>query len=244
MALIRSTSAAQHVRDAIVLDFGDLHRQGAAMLDHARAEAAKIVAEAKAERERIIAGGFEQGKAAGLAQGMQEGRKLGEDKARQETLAARQQELAGLIQAWGAALQAFSTQRDVFVQAAERDVIRLACVIAQRVVKRHVELNPDAVIDQVRAVLGTVIRPTEAVLAINPEDRGLVETALGGLIAQFPAMKSVSLVDDAGLARGSCVARMRDPETAGLGGGEVDASIATQVDRIVSVLLPGEVERK
>jgi flagellar biosynthesis/type III secretory pathway protein FliH len=92
----------------------------------------------------------------------------------------------------------------------------------------------------VRSVLATVIRPTEAVLAVSPEDRPLVDAALGGLIAQFPAIRNVSLQDDPRLARGSCVARMRDPETAGLGGGEVDASLQTQLDRIVAVLLPGE----
>lgn len=240
MALIRNSNAALIARDAVVLDLGDLQRQGAAIMERARAESARIVTDAKGERERILAGAHEEGRAAGYAAGLAEGRTTGAEQARSESLAARQQDLEKLIGAWTQALSEFSAARDSFVQAAERDVIRLALSIAEKLVKRRIELEPDIVLDQVRSALSTVIRPTEAVLAVHPGDRQLVEQAMGGLLAQFPAIRNITLIDDAALHAGSCVARMRDPETAGLGGGEVDASIATQLDRIVAVLLPGE----
>lgn len=240
MALIRNSNAALIARDAVVLDLGDLQRQGAALVERARAESDRIVADAKGERERILQGAFEQGREAGFSKGLAEGRVAGAEQARAESLAARQEELSKLIGTWAEALSMFSAQRDAFVQAAERDVIRLAVVIAEKMVKRRVDLDPELVVEQVRSVLATVIRPTEAVLAISPADRELVERAMGSLVAQFPAIRNVSLIDDDTLARGSCVARMRDPETAGLGGGEVDASMKTQLDRIVAVLLPGE----
>lgn len=240
MALIRSANAANLMRDAVVLDLGDLQRQGSAIIARAQSEAERIIAEAKAERERILDGAAEQGRTEGLARGVDQGRKLGAEQARVEALGARQQELEALIGAWREQLAAFSAQRDSFVQAAERDVIRLAVLIAEKIVKRQIAADPSVVIDQVRSVLGTVIRPTEAVLAVHPEDRPLVESALAGLLAQFPAVRNVSLVEDGRVARGSCVARMRDPETAGAGG-EVDASIDEQLGRILSVLLPDSV---
>lgn len=238
MALIRSAQAGPMVRDAVVLDLGDLQRQGAELVARARQEADRIVQQAKAERERIIAGAADEGRAQGLAAGTAEGRQIGAEQARSEALAGCQQELERLQGAWLEALRAFSAQRDGFVQAAERDVIRLAVKVAGKIVKRAIELEPEIVIAQVRAVLATVIRPTEAVIAVHPQDMALVQRSLGALLAEMPSVKGAEIVEDARLARGSCVARMRDPEDAGPGG-EVDASVSTQLDRVVSVLLPG-----
>lgn len=245
MALIRGVQAGHLVKDAVVLDLGDLQRQGAEMVARARREGEQIVNEARQERERILAGAAEAGRVEGHARGMQEGRKEGAEQARGEALVSCKQELGKLIEAWTGALRAFGGQRDGFIQAAERDVIRLASVIAEKVVKRSVELDVEIVVEQVRATLATVVRPSEAVIVIHPADRATVESALGGLLAEMPSVRHVDVVDDSTgrLARGSCVARMRDPERAGIGG-EVDASIETQIDRIVSALLPGDEEQQ
>lgn len=238
MALIRSAQAGPMVRDAVVLDLGDLQRQGAELVARARQEADRIVQQARLEREQILAGAAEEGRAQGLATGTAEGRRIGAEQARGEALAGCQQELERLQSAWLEALRAFCAQRDGFVQAAERDVIRLAVKVAGKIVKRAIELEPEIVVEQVRAVLATVIRPTEAVIAVHPQDMALVQRSLGALLAEMPSVKGAEIVEDARLPQGSCVARMRDPEDAGLGG-EVDASVSTQLDRVVSVLLPG-----
>lgn len=256
MALIKHANAEKIAKSAIVLDLGDLHRQGQAMIAHARAQADAIIAEAREERERIISGAAEQGRAAGFAKGVDEGRVKGAADAHAEALAARRADLDRLVDAWSKALASFGQQRDHMTQAAEREVIALACLIAGKVVKRSIALDPGIVVDQLRAVLGTLVRASELVIAVNPADRPVIDAAFKPLLAQFPAVRSVELVEDAALARGSCVARTREPGAAahaGAGpsssvartvsggglGGEIDASINAQLDRIVEVLLPG-----
>lgn len=243
MALIKHANASMLAREAVVLDLGDLQRQGAAIIQQAQAQASKIVADAKAERERTLAGAFEQGRAEGRAKGLEEGRAQGFKDALDTAIQQHGDALAKLEANWATELSEFAARRDVLFQRATDDVIRLAVLIAERVIKRTLTISPDVVVDQVRAVLALASGPTELKLCIHPGDRALVQQALPGLIAMSAAVGHVELVDDPSLARGSCVARTKaDSErSAASGGGEIDASIRTQLDRIVQIILPGHV---
>ncbi len=240
MALIRNANAGAVARHAIVLDLGDLREQGDRMLRAARAEAEKIVAAARTERERIVAGAEEEGRAKGYAVGLAQGQVAGRQEAREAALVEHREELGGVEAAWRSALTDFESRREDLVQGALRDVLRLAAQIAGRVTKRTIVLEPAVVQDQLAAVLAVVVRPTELVVRINPEDRAIVERALPGLMAAAPAIRHAQIVDDPGVERGGCVARTRaDTESGDAGGGEIDARIGTQLDRMVETLLPG-----
>ena len=263
MALIKQANARTIARDAVVLDLGDLQRQGDSLIAQARAEARRIIADAHEQRERTVAGAAEAGHAQGYAAGLDQGRLLGLEKGREEAVTEFKSRLETLETAWTETLLTFNKGRELLVQSAERDVIRLAATIAEKVVKRTVELDPAVVIDQLRAVIGVVVRPSELLLSIHPADRQLIEQALPGLMKEFQTIRHASLVDDPSLQPGSCTARTRDNfgsqdagasaggasgggNTGGGGnagngggaGGEIDASIQTQLDRIVAALLP------
>jgi flagellar biosynthesis/type III secretory pathway protein FliH len=110
------------------------------------------------------------------------------------------------------------------------------------VVKRKVDLDEGIVADQLESVLGIIARPTELVVSIHPADRTVAERAVPGLAGRSSLVRHVEFVEDAALERGSCVARTRGsvPGDGGAGGGgEIDASITTQVQRVIEALLPG-----
>ena len=56
MPLIKEQSAAPAIRDAIVLDLGDLAQQATRLKQEARDQAQRIVEEAKQQAEQIVAG--------------------------------------------------------------------------------------------------------------------------------------------------------------------------------------------
>ncbi len=242
MALIKQANAKELTKGAIVLDLGDLRRQGEAIIQQAREQAAAIVREAQAERDRLIAGAAERGHAEGLARGLEQGRAKGREEGHAEAMGAAQERAAALCASWEAALAEFAGRREAMLLEARMDILRLAVLIAEKVTKRVVQIDPEVAAAQVESVLGLIARPTEVVLSINPEDRAVVERVLPGVAARLGAVRGVALRDDPALGRGSCVARMRGGEGdgAGVGGGEIDASISTQLDRIVAALLPGE----
>ncbi|HVU64280.1 MAG TPA: FliH/SctL family protein [Phycisphaerales bacterium] len=244
MALIKHANAGMIAREAIVLDLGDLRRQGEEIVRQARVEGARIVAAAREERVRVLAGAREEGFAAGREQGVAQGRAEGREEAIKATLVEHRERLAKIESAWLAAVGDFEARREDLVQGAMRDVVRLAVGIAERIVKRSVSLDPSVVADQVGAALAVVVRPTEVVVRINPEDRAVVTAALPRLMGAMPAVKHAEIVEDAGVERGGCVVGTKvdsaGTDAGGWGGGEIDARLGVQLDRIVETLLPGE----
>ncbi len=239
MALIKHANTHELTRDAIVLDLGDLSRQGQALIESARARADQILAEARDERDRIVAGSAEKGLAQGLAKGEAEGLKKGQEDGHAAAAAERKTQIDQLESAWRGALEHFGVQRDAMLSSAHVDVLRLATLIATKVVKRVVAIEPRVVEDQMRAVLATVTRPTELMIRVSPADLVTAQEALPGLLTAFQSVHGASIEPDAALGQGSCIATTRGGVSESLGGGEIDASIDGQLYRIVEALLPG-----
>lgn len=235
MALLKHADAGHVVREAIVLDLGDLQRQADQLRAAARKEAERIVADARRERERLIADaaevGRQEGFEKGLAQGRAEGLALGKTEA--ETIYSSQFSI--LANAWNSALDDFLSQRQRLIDEARRGVLRLALLIAECAVKRRIETDPSVVIDQVEAALAAISRPTRLMVYVNPEDMPLVAKVLPTMAERFAAAEHAELEADPSLSRGSCVVRTRDIPKA-----EVDASIDTQLRRLAEVLMPSD----
>jgi len=231
MALIRGASAAAAARDAVALNLGDMACQGEAIVASARKRADGIVRDAQAERERLIAGAAEEGRAAGLldgeARGRAQGEKLGREAAQKERVAA----LAAIEKSWTESLDGWERTREAIAGEARKGVVALALEIARRIVKRQVEADPGAAVAQVEAALALISRPTELTVSVHPQDRAVVEAALPALARKFAAGKGAELVEDESVGRGGCVLRSR-----GALGGEVDATIAAQAERIAEAL--------
>jgi len=232
VAVLRQAEAERISRDAIVLDLGDLRRQGEQLRERSRADAAALLERAAIERARLLAGGRDEGYAVGLAAGREAGFAAGRAEGEAAALAARREALAALEASWGAALEAFAGAREVMLREARTDVVRLAAGVAELVTKRAVRLDASVVTAQLEAVLGLVLRPTRLTIGVHPDDEPLARTALPALLARLAPEAHAELRTDDALSRGSCVASMP-------GGGRVDASIKTQLSRIAEALLPG-----
>lgn len=230
MAVIRSAEAQTMARDAIVLDLGELGRQADRIVGQARFRAQKIVEEAQAERARLIGEaekiGLERGEKKGYADGVAKGQKVGTEQAREQVA----QDLQRLAVAWGNALQDFETVRGALVREARLDVLKLAIAIAERVAKRAVDADEHAAGAQLEAALELIARPTRLRIACSPADKELLESMMPALAQRFAKITAAEVVQDASLSRGSVVVRTDK--------GEIDATVETQIARVVDALLP------
>lgn len=234
MGLIKQADAARIAGSAVALHLGDLKREGEEILAAARGEAERVLREARAERERLIGSASEAGYREGYERGYDEGRGKGEEDGQAEALGSSSATLAGLAESWGLALARFEDERERMIDEARSDIVRLAAAFAERVTRRVVALDPGAsVAAQIEAVLRAAIRPTRVVIAVHPEDMPRAESALPALMRRIGGTEHAELVEDASLDRGSCIARLP-------GGGVIDASLTTQVDRLVAAILPGD----
>ncbi len=230
MGVLRTSDAERAVSGAIVLDLGDLRRQGDELLARARREAARIVDDARAERERLLAGAREEGRAAGRAEGRSAGLDEGRAQGRAEAAAAHGATLKVIEDTWRASLQAFAGERERMLQEAQTDVLRLALRLGEKVTRVTLAARPEACVAQVRDVLALIARPTRLEVRVHPDDEPLVREALPALAGALGAGAHAELLTDATIARGGCL--VRTP-----GGGGIDATIETQLDRIARALL-------
>ncbi|MBY0113913.1 MAG: hypothetical protein K2Y21_13935 [Phycisphaerales bacterium] len=230
MALIRQSDISKPVAEAIVYRLGDLVREGQSLRERTKSEAEAMLAAARAERERLISNAREEGLRLGREQGYREGHEKGSAEGRQQAIAAVGAELKTLQETWLKTIDAFEASRDALLLEARTEVLRLACEIAELVVKRTVELKPDTIVDQVDAALAMVVRPTRVRLAINPEDKPLIDDALPGLLARYANATHVDVSEETSIPRGSATLRTM--------GGAIDAQVSTQLARIIDSVLP------
>jgi flagellar assembly protein FliH len=230
MAVIKSTHAAALVKDAIVLDLGDLRRQGERLRAAAQLAAARIATEARAKADQLIGSahqeGLEKGLNEGRARGLEEGRREG----RAQALRDSAEEFRKVQQAWLDAAQQWETRRQALEREGRRTVLEVALALGRKITHRVIEVDASIVSDQLAQALVQVLRPQDLTVRINPADREVVSAAMPLLSARFPQLAHVHLVDDAQVARGGCVVNC--------GQGAIDADIETQLRRIAEVLLP------
>ncbi len=231
MAVIKKSEAVSAARNAVVLDLGDIARQAELLRKRAEEQAEAIIADARAQREQLIASGYEEGHAEGSKKGYAEGFAKGEEEGKQESTVAARVKLDEIEKAWTEALDEFADGRHHLLVECKENVVRLAISIAERVIHRAVKLDERVVLAQVEHALKLIGRPTRVAVLINPDDGAMVRRALPSISARLGAMEHVVLEEDPSITRGGCIVRTAE-------GGEIDASLETQIGRIAQTLLP------
>lgn len=232
MALIRSKQAAAMVREAVVLDLGDLARQGEAIKQRAVAQADQILKKAQDEARQIAHNSSKRGHEEGHKQGLVDGQRKGLEAGRKEALDQHLPAFQALQLQWTQALNTFIDSRAGLLTETRLDVLRLALAIAERVVFRTIELDPTVIEDQMAEALSLLARRSAVTIRINPGDMEQAQTVLPELVARMHQCEHATLVADESLTSGGCMIQA--------GTTTIDASIETQLDRIVAALLPDD----
>src|SRR4051812_37190101 len=133
MPVMKAQQAAKSRESAIVMDLSDLEREAGQILNHARAQAAQILADARAaagrETLQISADARIAGHQDGHQAGLIEGRQQGHD----EALAQFQQQFKDLAARWSGSLDLLQQHMPVHVADARADLVKLALRIAEKV---------------------------------------------------------------------------------------------------------------
>jgi flagellar assembly protein FliH len=141
----------------------------------------------------------------------------GKQMAAAESSAWRQQRAAELA----AATEALRASRDAYLAQVEKEVVRLALAIAERILRRESQLDPLLLLGAVRLALGQVADSTEVRLRVPSEQRALW-TDVVGLMPGLPLRPQV--VADVELS--ACGAVLESSL------GTVDLSVGTQLEEI------------
>ena len=231
MGLIKRADIEDYTRESYVMDLQDLEKRGRALIDAANTQAAQMIQQAQNERDRLVSSGeklgFEKGYQEGIEKGIVEGREKGIQEARE----SQSELLNQLSEMWVSQLDAFESQRDAMIEEARTQMVQLAAMIASRVTRRVVELDPSVVMNQIEAALSSMTEPSRLVIRVHPDDAQAAQVELAKMIDRFASCEHAQVIADSKIERGSCIAQTKS-------GGVIDASIPTQLDRIIDAILP------
>jgi len=230
MGLIKSPDVPLSVS---VFSMRDIEAAAKSVLLRARHHADHIIAEGKAEGERIkeeerIAG-HSDGYAQGRAEGFEEGKKTGHA----EALSAHTAAMTQLINALTQAAQQIEDGRDQLQTNAINEVVRLACAIARKVTKRQGTMDERIMCENLKQALALAVHAADVRIAVHPSQFKTLQDELPNLRLAWPQLKHVDLMEDPSISPGG--ARILTSH------GKIDADLDAQLDHVVADLLPQEI---
>lgn len=229
MPLLKANIANRARESAIVMDLGDLEREAAELISRARSDGQRLVDSARDEATRVSSQIREDaraaGHAAGYAAGLEEGRKTGHDAAVAQTSAM----LNDVTARWSQALELLHQHMPAHVADARTDLVKLALAIAAKVTHAEALRNRQVVVDTAAEALRLAAGARLVTIRVQPAEVAMLESYLPALLAKIRTVGSVELAADETITPGGVVATF--------GGGEVDARMETQLQRIAVELL-------
>ena len=229
MPVIKPSQSASALGAPVVLDLGEVEARAMRALAEARTQAEIIVREAQHDTARLAAVAEQRGHALGFEQGLIDGRDEGLRQGRESALRATREEAAEIIRRWTAAIDDWEASRDRFLEESREEILRFAFALAERVVHRLVQIDPAIVADTLREACRHLGRPGSLQVLMHPGDRSAVEQIVPEIVAALGESVHVGLHEDPAIGRGGCVVTTVN--------GHVDATIATQLDRLAEALL-------
>jgi flagellar assembly protein FliH len=179
------------------------------MLDMARAEAERIIAQA--EEHAAIIEQVASDKAV--------------NKAKEELAAETAAKFDELRSSYAKSVAELAAAREQFSAGVERELVELALQIAKKVVAREVSIDREIALTLVKVSLGKLHNRAVAEIHLNPEDYTYVKNHLDKLDYRG----QIELIEDKSIGIGGCLVHT---ET-----GDIDARIESQFDEISHGLL-------
>lgn len=216
MATVIKAQHANLPRGA-AFNFDDLSRQAQGYLGEVQQKAREILAQAQKEAETIRQRAEKEGREAG----QRTIEKLSAEQVAKEmktVLPAMQQAIDGLIQS-----------RHAWLAHWEQRGIGLATAIAERIIRREVQRQPEIALALVREGLEMAAGASQVTLRMNPADLQTLSSQIQQLTKDSARLAPLELLADATITRGGCRLELRH--------GAIDHQIESQLQRIEEELI-------
>lgn len=215
----------------VAFNFEDLVQRGDAYVEAIRKQVREMLQQAESDVETIRREAQEQGFDKGRQDGLRQAAEQIEKRAAEIAAKSSRDNLATTLPAMKAAAEALVIERDRWLAEWEETAVRLAAAIAERLVRRRLELNPDLARDMIKSALQLAAGAPQIKLRLHPDDAAILGEHASEVVRALAACGDAQIVPESALARGSCVVETQH--------GTIDARLETLLERIVSELLEG-----
>lgn len=214
MAALRLSELTAEVNEVVL----DARQQAARILQSARTEARAVELEAE---EKARAEGFERGRAEGFAAGERQAHEQVRDE-----LEAEVTKIAGLAQT---IVDRLASQGGGPGDSAGSEMLNLAIRLAERIVGRVATVDIAAAEQNLAKALELAVASRQVTVLVNPGQLADLRNRCGKLVTVLAGSSQVELVGDHSIAPGGVKILT--------GGGEIDATIETQLANVAEALL-------
>lgn len=216
------------------LDLRDISRQASSILNDAKVEAVRIIAEARAQaaaiRQEEATDARREGYQEGLIKGQEDGRAAGLDESRERF----KMEQAALLSTLADLTRQFDAKRERLYLESRQDVLVLGIAIAARICGKFADagdLSVQAATQACQDALAMLSDATQVVIRAHPGDAAAIERFCEDWSRAVKSSRHVRIVEDAGVGRGGVI--IESAESA------VDATIGSRIERIADELVAG-----
>jgi flagellar assembly protein FliH len=201
---------------AAAFNFEDLARKADGYLESFRQKAAQILAEANQHANQI----------------RQQARQQGQLEAQRQAEQSAQSELARrletLFPALDQAISSIRQARESWLAHWERNTVRLACAVAEKIVRRELTQTPEISLVWLREALELVTSDDRVSVYLHPQDVDTLGDQVRLLIGRLSRLGAAQLIADPGVEPGGCRVETEF--------GCIDQQLSTQLARITEEL--------
>ncbi len=200
----------------LALDMSDMSGQADQYLDAVRAEAVKIVEQARQEAAAV------------RQQAEQAGRQAAEaaiERILDDKVAKQMQTLTPAL---ASAVKQVEDSRQEWLQVWESRTVQLACSIARRIIRRELQQQPELSLEWVAEALRLCSGSAEVILRLHPSDHATLGEQVSRLAEEFHPAAPAKIVADEAVTLGGCRVETEF--------GSIDQQIETQLDRVAQEL--------
>jgi len=196
----------------VPFNFDDVAAKAQQYLDEVRIQAARIVAKAQADADKIR----EQARAEGRRAGYEEHEQIIE------------KQLAGkmdpLLPALRQVIQDIRHAKQAWLAHWEKSAVHVAAAIAERLIRREITNTPQVTLTLVREALELAAGSSQLRIHMHPGDHETLRPQVETLIAELAPLGSTELVPDPEISPGGCRVETRF--------GTIDQQFEAQLARI------------
>ena len=138
--------------------------------------------------------------------------------------AGRQEGLASVVELMAKA----RIQSGETIARAEKDIITLACKIAEKIIGEDVQRSPELLATICATAIEHVRNVNAMVVRVSPRDAAILRTHRKQMMERIGRVKDIVVKEDADLASGGCIIETES--------GTVDAQLSTQFQMLQSLL--------
>jgi flagellar assembly protein FliH len=209
--IIKATDLGHDVQ-GVAFNFDDMTHKAQQYLDSVRAEAARIVDQARKDAEQVRQKAQVEGRQAGQAE--------------VERIVEKQlgQQLATLLPALGQVIEEIGHAKQAWLTHWEKSGVKVAAAIAERLIRRQLDQKPEITLSLVREALELAAGSSQLRIQLNPADHQALRPQVEALIAELAPLGSAELVADPQISPGGCRVETRF--------GVIDQQFEAQLARI------------